>query len=108
MRPAPNAATHTAIPVAIGTPVHPLNIDSADFRTIPLKTNSSKIPPSSQATTIPMMSLTVDSCIARKDSRVGGLANHRDANRSAKGLYANINPNQVKANASVDNHEWVP
>src|SRR5271155_3119445 len=63
MTPAPKAAVQTAIAVAIGSISQPDNNDSTDLRTIPLKTSSSRIPPSIQATTMPAMSLALDCCI---------------------------------------------
>src|SRR5208283_4165941 len=104
MRPAPPAAMQTAIAIAIGAASHALIKDATDFNTIPLKTSSSKNPPSIQATTMPAISLAVDSWIARKVPRVGGLWNHRDANLSATGLYASISPSHTSANPIVGNH----
>src|SRR5215472_11560643 len=106
MMPAPFAAAHMATATASGSLIQPLNNDSTDFRTMPLNTNSSRIPPSAHATTIPTMSLVLDSCIARKVFRVGGLAAIRVAVQSATGLYANINPHHTAANPRVINHEF--
>jgi hypothetical protein len=57
------------------------------------------------ATTIPTSSLTLDSWSPRNAPRVGGLATHRAASRSANVLYASINASHPAANPIVAIHD---